>query len=387
MKLALVVQRYGDEVIGGAELLARELAKRLAPHHRVEVITTCAKDHFSWADYFTPGLSTEAGVQVRRFPVKKQRNWNRFGRWSQLLFAANRRRALPTWLGEKWVTYQGPFVPGLIDYLDRKARNFDVLVFFTYLYYPTVFGLRCAPAKSVLIPTAHDEPAIRLKVFAELFQLPSFLVFMTVEERDLVTDLLGHKDMRHQTIGVGITIKEPCPEEAGYFFYAGRIESGKNCQMMFDYCQRAGVALKVAGPTRTAIPDHVEYLGVLSEAEKEKYLNRCRAVILPSAMESLSIIALEAWACGKPVIAWDESPVLKGQIIRSGGGYCFSDLEEFRKITEGVDPQRGLLGWEYVRQNYSWDIVLPRYEQVFQRVANQTHRQNRAKHQEYDNGR
>jgi glycosyltransferase involved in cell wall biosynthesis len=144
--------------------------------------------------------------------------------------------------------------------------------------------------------------------------------------------------------------------------------------MMFEYCQRAGMALKVAGPTRIQIPDQVEYLGLISEEEKEELLAKCRAVIVPSAMESLSIAALEAWSHGKPVIAWEKSTVLTGQISRSGGGYSFGDFEGFLRITKSLDAKRGLRGWEFVKQNHGWDMILPRYEQVFEEVARHSRR-------------
>lgn len=368
MKLALVVQRYGHEVIGGAEVLARELAQRLATHHRVEVLTTCAKDHFSWANHFPEGVSNEKDVTIRRFSVMKKRNWKQFGHWSRLLFALNRSLRVPAWLEKRWVISQGPFAPELVRYIDTNSDSFDVLIFITYLYYPTVFGMGPVADKAVLIPTAHDEPAIRLRVFEALFRLPRRLIFMTEEERGLVCRLFGKTAGRHRTLGMGITVKEPSEADEGYLLYAGRVESGKNCEMMFEYCQRADIPLKVIGPTGLEIPSHVEYLGLVSEKEKERLLASCKAVIVPSTMESLSIVALEAWAHGKPVLAWEKSTVLAAQIQRSQAGYCYSDFESFRKITEDIDPKRGLRGWEFVRENCSWEHILKGYEEILEEV-------------------
>ena len=44
MRLAFVIQRYGTEVSGGAELHCRWLAERLARRHEVEVFATRALD-------------------------------------------------------------------------------------------------------------------------------------------------------------------------------------------------------------------------------------------------------------------------------------------------------------------------------------------------------
>ena len=368
MELALVVQRYGEEVIGGAELLARKLAQHLAAHHRVEVLTTCAKDHFSWANHFPKGVSDEEQITIRRFSVARERNWRQFGHWSRLIFALQRRITLPAWLEERWIISQGPFAPDLVDYIDANTDRFDVFLFITYLYYPTVFGIRRSADKAVLIPTAHDEPAIRMRVFKDLFRLPRYLIFMTDEEKRLVRRLFPTTEARQRTLGMGIAVKQPSEEDDGYLLYAGRVESGKNCEMMFDYCRRAKVPLKVIGPAGIEIPGHVDYLGLVSEEEKERLLARCKAVIVPSTMESLSIAALEAWAHGKPVLAWEKSTVLAAQIQRSQAGYCYGDFESFQRITRDIDPGRGLRGWEFVKNNYSWDQILNGYEEVLKEV-------------------
>ena len=68
----------------------------------------------------------------------------------------------------EWLKQQGPWCPGLIEHLKRHHQQYDVLIFFTYLYAPTVLGLEIAPARSVLVSTAHDEPAIRLEIFKDV---------------------------------------------------------------------------------------------------------------------------------------------------------------------------------------------------------------------------
>ena len=57
MKLAVVVQRYGAEINGGAELHARYIAEHLARHHDVEVLTTCARDYVTWANELPSGAA------------------------------------------------------------------------------------------------------------------------------------------------------------------------------------------------------------------------------------------------------------------------------------------------------------------------------------------
>ena len=69
MKILVVVQRYGAEVVGGSEAHARVVAHRLAMVNEVEVATTNALDYWSWAPHFPVGESMDGPVRVRRFAV------------------------------------------------------------------------------------------------------------------------------------------------------------------------------------------------------------------------------------------------------------------------------------------------------------------------------
>ncbi len=69
MKIAFIIQRYGETIAGGAEMLCRRVAERLAREHEVEVLTTCAVDYVTWANQLEPGTETVNGIPVRRFPV------------------------------------------------------------------------------------------------------------------------------------------------------------------------------------------------------------------------------------------------------------------------------------------------------------------------------
>ena len=73
----------------------------------------------------------------------------------------------------EWLKQQGPWCPPLLDYLRRHHHQYDALLFFTYLYAPTVLGLSVAPSRSILVSTAHDEPAIRLEIFKDVFSSPA----------------------------------------------------------------------------------------------------------------------------------------------------------------------------------------------------------------------
>src|SRR6059036_622547 len=182
VKLAFIIQRYGTEVLGGSELLCRLVAERLAAQHEVEVLTTCARDYITWKNEYPEGADRIRGVTVRRFANARTRDLAAFNKYSEWIYNNAHSRADEM----EWLKQQGPWCPGLIEYLRRNQQQYDVLVFFTYLYAPTVLGLDVAPSRSVLVSTAHDEPAIRLEIFKDVFSRPAALCYLTESERRFV---------------------------------------------------------------------------------------------------------------------------------------------------------------------------------------------------------
>lgn len=160
MKLAFIVQRYGPDILGGSEYHCRLIAERLAGRHQVEVLTTCARDYITWKNEYPEGADRIRGVTVRRFANARTRDITAFNRYSDWIFSYPHQRTDET----EWLKQQGPWCPGLLEYLERSYASYDALIFFTYLYAPTVLGLRVDPARSILVPTAHDEPAIHLDI-------------------------------------------------------------------------------------------------------------------------------------------------------------------------------------------------------------------------------
>ena len=169
MRLGVVVQRYGTEVVGGAELHARWIAQRLAARHEVEVLTTCATDYLTWENVYPEGRAEIAGVRVRRFPVTKRRTAEGFDQLSgKVHFFAHSDRDEQRWMDE-----HGPVTPGLVDHLRKHHGDYDALVFFSYRYWTAYHGLQVAPQKSILVPTAEDDPTLGLRMFQPYFALPA----------------------------------------------------------------------------------------------------------------------------------------------------------------------------------------------------------------------
>ena len=131
MKLAIVVQRYGADISGGAELHARYLAERLSSRADVRVLTTCARDYETWRNEFAPGPDEVNGVPIERFRVNRERSVRDFGVRSRRVFG--RVHSLQEELD--WLTSEGPVSRDLISRLGRSKNEFDFVLLFSVRYY------------------------------------------------------------------------------------------------------------------------------------------------------------------------------------------------------------------------------------------------------------
>jgi glycosyltransferase involved in cell wall biosynthesis len=389
VKLAVVVQRYGADISGGAELHARYIAERLAKHAQVEVLTTCARDYISWKNELPAGEDTVNGIRVRRFPVTRPRNTDEFGRLSALVF--ERPHSIADEL--KWLTSEGPTSPDLIRHIRGTAQDFDFFIFFSYRYYPAFHGARAVPAKSVLVPTAERDAAVGLGIFKPIFRGVRAIMHNSFEERALIQ---GVSDRQGPSVIVGVGSEIPDRPQPWRFrkqfnlkrpfaIYIGRIDENKGCKELFSHFERysvmypGGLDLVLVGSKVIEIPKHprIRYVGFLPDESKFDALAAADLLIMPSPFESLSMVALEAWALGKPVLANGRCDVLRGQVIRSNGGLYYERFEEFAEALyalEGVGPLGATLGKngrDFFRRHYTWPVIERKYLDMLNRLAHE----------------
>ncbi len=382
MKLILIVQRYGIDVVGGAERLCRGVAEGLvAQQHDVQVLTSCATSYRTWANHYAAGKETLNGVRVHRFRTECERHMADFNALSEHLFSGT-----PTPADElAWIDAQGPFVPTLVDHLHARSGEADALLFFTYLYYPTVHGVHAAPERSVLVPTAHDEAPLYLDSYEAVFRLPAGLAFNTESEAELVRRRFPDAQAKRRVIGVGVEdlalleaaqqAAEPSPD-APALLYAGRIEEGKGVGQLIAHVRRyrkdtgASPTLWLMGETAMRLPDEpwIKALGFVSNEEKRRRLAEATVLVAPSALESFGIVLLEASAAGTPVLANGGSGAYVEHCQRGGGGLWYRSYEEFSEALDLLigDPDlRSSLarqGAQYTRDNYSWEAIASGYD-------------------------
>lgn len=384
-KIAFVNQRYGKEVNGGSEYYTMVLADKLKKHYTVEILTSKALTYDKWEDYYKEDVEEIEEIVVRRFGVKRERS-----RILQRIF-----KILITQLGmntEKitgmWNKLLGPYVPDLVEYIRQHRDEYDAVIFVTYMYYPTAFGMREAANKAVFVPTAHDEYNIYFKIYEKLFHMPRKIVYLTEEERDFVEGVFHNEDVEHEVIAVGIDIPEHTDNNAfrnkynikgEYILYAGRVDVDKGCNTMLEYFMEYGkshrdLLLVIIGKAYMEIPmeDNIRYLGYVSEVDKYNAMKGARFLWLPSRFESLSIAVLEAMALGTPVIVNGECGVLKGHCERSGAGISYSDIVSFNKamdISEKEYEEMKLKSKEYIYNYYRWESVIEEWKKLLRTVV------------------
>ncbi len=384
--VAFVVQRYGLEVSGGAEFLARLVAERMRKYWEIEVLTSCALDYITWRNHYKEGLEEINGIRVRRFPVKKERDIERFGKIQDKIFGKEHRIEDEL----EWVKENGPYYPQLIDWIGKNEKEFDFFVFFSYRYFHSYFGINAVPEKSLLVPTAEHDPALYMRIFRENFNKSKGILYNTLEECELVQNISKNFAVPFEIVGVGVDFIEGEPErfraksgiQDRYLIYIGRIDENKGCKELFDYFLRfihetgERIRLVLIGTPVIPIPSHplITHIGFVSEQDKFDAIKGSEFLLMPSFYESLSIVTLEAFASGKPVLANGNCEVLKGQIERSNGGLYYENYEEFRdsllfllKEKEIVE-EMGKNGKKYFEENYSWNVIEEKYLRLVEKV-------------------
>jgi glycosyltransferase involved in cell wall biosynthesis len=385
------------------------------------VLTTCARDYVTWANAYAEGADRIRGVTVRRFAVAETRDIEAFNRYSDWIFNYPHTPDDE----QQWLRRQGPWCPPLLEYLQRHHGSYDVLVFFTYLYAPTVLGLRVAPERSILVPTAHDEPAIHLGLYRDVLAAPAAIAYNTEVERRFLQATFDIRARADEVVGCGVDLLPEPParqrhqgEEQGhrgaaeagpgkwhdedvtevgrfrvgargsafrrrhrlrepFVLYGGRIDPGKGCEELFEYfrayAKEGGEAtLALMGAKLMPIPEErwLRFAGMLSEQERLQALEAATVVAVPSPFESLSLLALESFAVGTPILANARSEVLVEHCRSSNAGLWYADRDEFGEALrlllsdERLRRALGQNGKEYVGRNYRWDVIMSKYDRL-----------------------
>ena len=390
MKIAFVVQRCGNDIRGGAESVCLNLAKKLLPNFEIEILTTCAKDYMSWKNHYKSGIEITENISIRRFKVDSERELEKFNKISEKIYFQKHS----TDEENQWMKLQGPYSTQMIDFVKENHNQYDLFIFFTYLYATTYYILPIVSEKSILIPFAHDEPPLKLSIYEKIFQSPLGIIFSTEEEKQLVLKQFSKISDNTKIIGVGVDPPSEIPQNFSklkldfqYIAYIGRIDESKGCKELINYFlnyvkeNNFSLKLVLAGPKILEFEKNpnIVYLGEVDEIEKSYILKNCVSFIMPSKYESFSIAIMEAWFSKKPIIVNEKSSVLKGHCEKSNGGFYYGNYEEFKKtldqILNNVELQKnmGENGHFYVKNIYGWNKIIQDYGDFLNSICNENH--------------
>lgn len=378
-RLLLVVQRYGADVVGGSEQHARLVAQRLAQRHTVEVATTTALDYWTWTAHYPAGDDFLDSILVRRFPVASGRD-PEFKAFEHHVLEEEHHVADEL----DWPRRQGPDCPELLEFIHAHGREYDAVLFYTYIYAPTALGLPIVPERAALISTAHDEYPLRLAPYRALFHLPRAIGYLTPEERAMVHARFHNEQVPDEVLGYAVGDAPAADVDAfrarhgidgPYILYLGQVSEGKGCDELLaewiahrDAGAAAAATLVLAGTVRMPIPDRpdVRALGRVSEEDKAAALAGAEVLVQPSRLESLGIVLFEAWQYGTPALVHAANLVTSGQTARAGAGRSYADGSfgaELAAVTAGRD-RYGAAGRAYVARECSFAAFDERLERL-----------------------
>ena len=396
--IALVIQRFGPEVVGGAENYAFNLAE--AMHRRldyeVHVYTTCAKSYSTWKNEYPAGESSAEFGKIFRFKTIFPR-WPLFGLFSRLFLGLRNLivfLGLPHQLTEAiewlWLVAQGPIAPKLIRQLKNNQSSYDCAVLMTYLYWPTLAALKSLSIRRILVPLAHDEPPLFFRLVRARCQLADHVLANIAPEADLIRR--ANLNPNVTVAGAGIHFPTAYQQDLSprretnkpYLLYLGRVSRGKGIDRLISYMKKPeirqlGLRLLFAGKMDSDIKPllvglDAEFLGFVSEREKNDLIMGALAVVNPSGFESLSIITLEALLAKTPALLNKSCDVLNYYCENTETCFGFNDFESFmaaiyRLGRESQQPDWGsklLRSREWVQHHFSWDLVIKNFQSAIE---------------------
>ncbi len=383
-KVGIVVQRCHENIVGGSESLAWQYACLLRDAYEVEVITTTAIETAKWENFLPVGSEVREGIHIRRFPVTigRTRSWSKLHQrilQDFIAFDAGRQKPFQTrflpWstaLQEEFIRTQGPYSEPLNEFLQDHGPDYRIIIFVTYLYPPTYFGLLQVPRRTALFaPTLHNEQTAYLRAFKYAAHRARGIIWLTDAERRLGHDLWGELPGRIVSMSIDAKLRPARKERHPFLLYAGRIDPNKGCNELFEYFIRfkqdyhSNLKLILVGKDDILVPAHpdIEFRGFVSAEEKFGLMRGAVALAMPSRNESFSIVTLEAMGQETPVLADAASDVIVDHVKLSGAGIAYENYEGFaRAVSEMLEDkvrlaEMGARGREYVLAKYQRDTI------------------------------
>ncbi len=391
MKLGFVTPWYGDYIPGGAEAELRGIVKHLkGTEAEAEVLTTCVEKFGSdWnKNFHKPGATEEGGITVRRFKVRK-RDSEAFDRVNYKLMQGVRLT------DEEAKIFVNEMVNSddLYAYMREHKDEYDLFVYIPYMFGTTYNGIAVCPEKSVLIPCLHDESYIYMTPFKELFPRLAGMIFLSDPEKELAERVYDLANVDDRTLGAGVnteftSVAERFRNKFGikekFILYAGRKDPGKGVDVLIKYFgqykkrHETDLKLVLIGGGEIAIPKQIKKdvidLGFVDIQDKYDAYAAASLLCQPSFYESFSIVIMESWLAGRPVIVNGKCEVTKNFARKSNGGLWFDNYPEFEGTVnyimehEDTADQMGINGRQFVLENFAWNVITDKFIAYFKDI-------------------
>lgn len=383
-KVAVVVQRCHDDIVGGSESLAWHYAGLLSNTYEVDLLTTTAIETGVWANTLPAGSETKNGVRILRFKVTTGRS-QYWGELHQRLpdafypFTPPAPAGVPLpevrWsiaLQEDFIRHQGPYSEPLLMFIRENWRAYRALIFVTYLYPTTYFGLQqVSPGHALYAPTLHDELPAYLPVYKHAARRAGELIWLTAGEQRVGRKLWGELPGRIVSMAIDTELRQSQPVTAPYLLYCGRVDPNKGCRDLFEnfiafkQTHPGDLRLVITGKDDIPVPNHedIEFRGFVSAEEKFRLMAGAMLFVNPSPNESFSIVTLEAMAQHTPILANSASTVLADHVEDSGAGRTYNDYQSFAQALQELASDKaarkrmGEMGREYVLSRYQKETI------------------------------
>lgn len=391
-KIAFVIPWYAEKIPGGAEMETREVTKHLhAAGMDIEILTTCVKEFGSdWSkNHYPEGTEIIGEIPVRRFKARK-RDTEAFDRVNLKLING----AAPTAEEEETFIREMVNSPDLYRYIAEHKDEYTAFVYIPYMFGTTYYGVRECPEKAVMIPCFHDEAYVYMHIYRELYSKAAGMIFNAQPELELAERVFDLKDVRKTVMGIGMDVDITADPEAfrkkfgirePFIIYAGRKDSGKNVHTLLkffgEYKKRNPSELKLVliGGGNIEIPKSAEKdvidLGFVDIQDKYNAQGAAEFLCQPSKNESFSLVIMESWLCGRPVLVHSGCEVTRHFASDSNGGLYFGDYFEFEGCVSFIlnnketAAQMGRNGRKYVCENFAWNVIVDKYMKFFGEVA------------------
>lgn len=389
MICSFVIPFYGADIGGGAEFQTRRLAENLALRGvTVEILTTTIKSlAHDWTKHLMPpGVYDVNGITVRRFHPRPSVSPH-FGGVNKKLMLGQRLTL------DEELEYADAAVnsDGLNRFIGDNKKN-RLYFFIPYLFGVALNGTAVAPERSFLIPCLHDEGYAYMRLTRLMFERVNGALFNSRAEMDLALRLYdGLPSTEAILMGEGVDeIDDADGErfrkrrhlgETPFLLYVGRRDPTKNVPLLISYFTRykrlnptSPVKLLLIGSGSVRIPEgagnDIVDLGFVSAEEKNDAHAAATALCQPSIMESFSLVVMDSWRCGRPVLVHAACGPTSDAAREADGGLSFASFPEF---CEAVDfyvdhpteaTAMGRQGRAYVAANYSWPIICTRFKRL-----------------------